>query len=295
MINENIKKYRKQKGMSQEEMAVRLNVVRQTVSKWESGISVPDADILVQISELLGVSVSQLLDIEEVEDKNQKNLAEELAKLNSQLAEKSRKEKLALKANRKRGLILLLSFAAMLIALMVKNEVVSIILVGTCLLSSVIILYRNLALLTSVTTDDMKIGVLRAATIFNICIIAAGIIISALIASGVISFSENQEKMLAALLISCVMVFAGIISPKLPFSRHTGLRLPWTVHDEETWNLAHKIIGYISLPITILYLTGVFTIPYFETVTVIAMLIWLGIPSGISYIFLRRKVKWHKS
>lgn len=39
MINENIKKYRKQKGMSQEEMAVRLNVVRQTVSKWESGVS----------------------------------------------------------------------------------------------------------------------------------------------------------------------------------------------------------------------------------------------------------------
>lgn len=39
MINENIKKYRKQKGMSQEEMALRLNVVRQTVSKWETGVS----------------------------------------------------------------------------------------------------------------------------------------------------------------------------------------------------------------------------------------------------------------
>lgn len=39
MINDNIKKYRKQKGMSQEEMAVRLNVVRQTVSKWETGVS----------------------------------------------------------------------------------------------------------------------------------------------------------------------------------------------------------------------------------------------------------------
>ena len=292
MINENIKKYRKQKGMSQEEMAVRLNVVRQTVSKWESGLSVPDADILMQIAELLEVSVGQLLDID-TDKKEQNSLSGELARLNGQLAEKARKEKLALKANRKRGLILLLSFAAMLVALMVRNEIVSIILVGGCLLASVIILYRNLALLTRVTTDDMKIGILRLTTIFNICILAAGIIISVLTASSVIDFTENQEKMLAMLLISCVMVFAGIISPKLPFSRHTGLRLPWTVQDEDTWNLAHKILGYISLPVVILYLTGALTIPYFEAVTVSAVLIWLGIPSGISYIYLRRRIKGH--
>ena len=292
MINENIKKYRKQKGMSQEEMAVRLNVVRQTVSKWESGLSVPDADILMQIAELLEVSVGQLLDID-TDKKEQNSLSEELARLNGQLAEKARKEKLALKASRKRGLILLLSFAAMLVALMVRNEIVSIILVGGCLLASVIILYRNLALLTRVTTDDMKIGILRLTTIFNICILAAGIIISVLTASGVIDFTENQEKMLAMLLISCVMVFAGIISPKLPFSRHTGLRLPWTVQDEDTWNLAHKILGCISLPVVILYLTGALTIQYFEAVTVSAVLIWLGIPSGISYIYLRRRIKGH--
>lgn len=292
MINENIKKYRKQKGMSQEEMAVRLNVVRQTVSKWESGLSVPDADILMQIAELLEVSVGQLLDID-TDKKEQNSLSEELARLNGQLAEKARKEKLALKASRKRGLIILLSFAAMLVALMVRNEIVSIILVGGCLLASVIILYRNLALLTRVATDDMKIGILRLTTIFNICILAAGIIISVLTASSVIDFTENQEKMLAMLLISCVMVFAGIISPKLPFSRHTGLRLPWTVQDEDTWNLAHKILGCISLPVIILYLTGALTIPYFEAVTVSAVLIWLGIPSGISYIYLRRRIKGH--
>ena len=136
----------------------------------------------MQIAELLEVSVGQLLDID-TDKKEQNSLSEELARLNDQLAEKARKEKLALKANRKRGLILLLSFAAMLVALMVRNEIVSIILVGGCLLASVIILYRNLALLTRVTTDDMKIGILRLTTIFNICILAAGIIISVLTAS----------------------------------------------------------------------------------------------------------------
>ena len=39
MLNENIKALRKSKGLSQEELAVRLNVVRQTISKWEQGVS----------------------------------------------------------------------------------------------------------------------------------------------------------------------------------------------------------------------------------------------------------------
>lgn len=61
MLNENIKAIRKSKGLSQEELAIRLNVVRQTVSKWEQGRSVPDADLLVSLSETLGVPVATLL------------------------------------------------------------------------------------------------------------------------------------------------------------------------------------------------------------------------------------------
>ena len=53
MLNENIKAIRKSKGLSQEELAVKLNVVRQTISKWEQGLSVPDSDMLISISEVL--------------------------------------------------------------------------------------------------------------------------------------------------------------------------------------------------------------------------------------------------
>ena len=48
MLNENIKAIRKSKGLSQQELAVKLNVVRQTVSKWEQGLSVPDSDMLIR-------------------------------------------------------------------------------------------------------------------------------------------------------------------------------------------------------------------------------------------------------
>lgn len=67
MLNENLKTLRKNKGYSQEELAVRLNVVRQTVSKWEKGLSVPDAQMLMEIAEVFSVSVNELLgnDIEQ--------------------------------------------------------------------------------------------------------------------------------------------------------------------------------------------------------------------------------------
>lgn len=61
MLNENIKAIRKSKGLSQEELAVKLNVVRQTVSKWETGLSVPDSDMLLLISEALETPVNTLL------------------------------------------------------------------------------------------------------------------------------------------------------------------------------------------------------------------------------------------
>ena len=53
MLKENIKSIRKSRGLSQEELAIKLNVVRQTISKWEQGLSVPDSEMLISISEVL--------------------------------------------------------------------------------------------------------------------------------------------------------------------------------------------------------------------------------------------------
>ena len=61
MLNDNIKILRKAKGLSQEELAIKLDVVRQTVSKWEQGLSVPDASMLIQIADALDTNVNTLL------------------------------------------------------------------------------------------------------------------------------------------------------------------------------------------------------------------------------------------
>ena len=121
MIHENIKYFRKVKGLSQEELAVELHVVRQTVSKWENGLSVPDADVLIRLANVLDVSVSQLLGIE-TEPNNHQALADQLADLNEQLALKNQQERNTSSGWQKRGTILFLTFLAMLVALIVKTN-----------------------------------------------------------------------------------------------------------------------------------------------------------------------------
>ena len=88
MLNENIKALRKSKGLSQQELAVKVNVVRQTISKWEQGLSVPDSDLLIALSEALETPVSTLLGetVTESEVDQVKALSEKLEIINLQLA-----------------------------------------------------------------------------------------------------------------------------------------------------------------------------------------------------------------
>ena len=103
MLKDNLKTLRKNKGLSQEELSIKLNVVRQTISKWETGLSVPDAEMLVTISELFETPVSEILgeSIEEKETNDLKVISEKLEVINEQLS-------ISQKQKRKRKIIVLL-------------------------------------------------------------------------------------------------------------------------------------------------------------------------------------------
>ena len=90
MLNENIKKLRKSKGLSQEELAIKLNVVRQTVSKWENGLSVPDSSMIILLADELDTSVSTLLgeSVTESTTDDLKVISEKLEVINLQLAKR---------------------------------------------------------------------------------------------------------------------------------------------------------------------------------------------------------------
>lgn len=95
MLKDNLKILRKKKGFSQEELSIKLNVVRQTISKWEQGLSVPDAEMLISISEVLDIPVSTLLDENLSESKvdDLKVISEKLETINLQLSQRKKEKR----------------------------------------------------------------------------------------------------------------------------------------------------------------------------------------------------------
>ena len=115
MLKENIKSIRKSRGLSQEELAIKLNVVRQTISKWEQGLSVPDSEMLISISEVLETSVSTLLgeNISESKVDDLKVISEKLEIINLQLLQRKN-------ARRKMIHLILISLCTIIIIIFIS-------------------------------------------------------------------------------------------------------------------------------------------------------------------------------
>lgn len=118
MLKDNIKVLRKLNGLSQEELSIKLNVVRQTVSKWEQGLSVPDSQMLMNLSKIFNVPVSKLLD-ESYEIDTNENINEKLDAINNELIRrKERKNKIIICSL----LFLIISIVLILLLLVLLNS-----------------------------------------------------------------------------------------------------------------------------------------------------------------------------
>ena len=126
-------------------------------------------------------------------------------------------------------------------------------------------------------------------TIFNFTLLLLCTGTAALLATGAIRLSERDEQYLAAAVVSILILFLGNLAPKLPRTWHTGLRLPWTVADEDAWICAHRVLGYISFPLACFYIAGILAPGLVESLTLLVMLLWIGIPGALSYRVYRQK------
>ncbi len=196
-----------------------------------------------------------------------------------------------MKINKVRGAIIFMSFLALLSMLIFENSLIALVLSAICILAAVIMLYPNLAELTDISTNNPKVKTLKFVTIFDVVVFICCVVVALLIGTGAIEVTEDGEKFFAACITAIIMLVLGNISPKLPFSKHTGLRLPWTVTDEDTWVVAHRLVGYISLPLVLVYIACIPVIPSFEILSLVVILLWIGIPGGLSYVFYYKKAK----
>ena len=188
--------------------------------------------------------------------------------------------------NKTREIIIVLSILALAASLAIENKMVALILMSICISGAVFILYRHLGELTDISADNPKMKTLKGVTIFNIAVLVVCVLTAILIGTEI---SENGEKYFAATIVAAVIFFSGNIAPKLPYSKHTGLRLPWTVTDEETWVVAHRVLAYVSIPLGIAYIASVSVIENFEILTLATIILWVGIPGGLSYLFFHKK------
>ena len=142
--------------------------------------------------------------------------------------------------------------------------------------------------LTQVEEGSPKLGVLKQTVIFSVVLLVLAVGLVWLDRRKLVD--ERGSELLCAGLICLFMLFAGNIAPKLPFNRYVGFRLPWTVTDEDTWILSHRLVGYAALPLAVLYLAGVLSgVGHFPALTGGILLLWLGIPGVLSLIFYYKK------
>lgn len=93
------------------------------------------------------------------------------------------------------------------------------------------------------------------------------------------------------LLIIVIMIVSGNVAPKLPYNRHIGLRLPWTTRDENTWKAANRLLGYLTFPIVLTMAIFYFICNHNDSILLIGILSWIGIPAVYSLIYYKRTHK----
>ena len=165
-------------------------------------------------------------------------------------------------------------------------------LAGLVLLGAILLVWdlaRHLEDLTALPADSPKWKPLRWVTAFDAALVLVCVGAALLAETGHLPWTEAGEQYFAAALVLAVLLFLGNLAPKLPFSRHTGLRLPWTVADEDTWTVAHRLVGYLSFPLALVYLAGLSLTAQFEVLTLGVFLLWVGVPGLLSYLYFRRK------
>lgn len=172
---------------------------------------------------------------------------------------------------------------------MVKESNLTISIIGAVVIFTLIIFDVNAPKIAKLSEGNVKIKTMRTLNRLTILIIIIGCMFSILspIKS---SLDPKTNEILLVGLCSIFIMFFGNLAPKIPFNRYMGLRLPWTVRDEDTWRVAHRILGYVSFPIGIM----MFVLSFFfkiETIVVTGILTWIIIPSIYSLVFYYRKIK----
>ena len=155
-----------------------------------------------------------------------------------------------------------------------------------CLIT-LLLFYRHIPELINTEKNSPQSRTISMITVFSVVLILLCFLFVQGIERG--SIGEQWGNLFAVLLILFLLVFLGNLAPKIPFNRYTGLRLPWTIRDEDTWIIAHRILGYLSFPLALIFIVLLASGCPLEPAAGGVVLTWVGVPSMISLWYYYRK------
>ncbi len=271
-LGENIKNRRRERKISQEYIADQLGVSRQAVSKWETGQSEPSTSNLLELSEILKITLDDL-----VRDSD------------GQQKMKIKPEQESKKTRRTRTTIIFLSLTTLFLAL-VFNEL-SLILIIISILAISVLLF-----ITKVDGNDGSKSFNKDAKIFKkylpFTVLFVVVMMIGVFMKNKGLLNREQEKLYIVITVSLFYIFLASEARKFPFNRYTGLRLPWTIYDEATWNIAHEILSLVAFPVCVIFIIlSLKTSLDFTTVGMGSFVALILIPGLYSFIYYLRRRK----
>jgi len=188
-----------------------------------------------------------------------------------------------------RGTLLITSFLILVAGLAMPAGSMMTSIIGALIIFSLIIVDIQAPQIAGLSEDNPKVKTMRFLNRLTMVIVIIYSTFTLLSKATMIVESETGGILAIGLLSMFMMVF-GNLAPKIPFNRYLGLRLPWTIRDEDTWKVAHRIVGYLSFPVALLMFVAAF---FFESdkVAITGILTWIIIPGAYSLVFYYRKLK----
>lgn len=188
-----------------------------------------------------------------------------------------------------RMLFLLTSIIVLVLGFFIPKSNLVVSVIFALIIISLIVFDIQAAKITKLSEDNPKVKTVRNINRMIIGIIIICSLFIALTPNKSVLYNKNNELIIVGL-ISVFIIAFGNVSPKIPFNRYLGLRLPWTIRDEETWKIAHKVLGYVSFPLAIIQFILVFFFSI-DKVTTVSILTWIAIPGLYSLRFYYKKMK----
>lgn len=183
-------------------------------------------------------------------------------------------------------IVCILSLVALICGFLAPDTNAALTMVGILIFILLIIFHVYTPKIAGLSADNPKVKTMRRMNLLSMVLVA--VCFGIMNWSSELPFVKDNQSIMELTFVIVVIIGLGNVAPKFPFNRYMGLRLPWTIRDEMTWKIAHRMLGYLTFPIVIIILIGGLLIDA-EEFAKWGFIAWVAIPSLYScyYYYLR--------